>query len=165
MKFTRLARHLLSPAWLMRRRCPPAVLHDIERAIATLEREHSGELRLVVEHALEPHDLWHGVTPRQRALQVFSQLGIWDTEANNGILVYFLFAERAVEIVADRGIAQRVTQPEWEALCREVETPLREGRYRDGALRAVEGAAALLRRHFPPAGQRSNELPDQPVLL
>ncbi len=165
MTLKRLLQHLFSPSWLMRRRFTPAVLHDIERAIATLEREHSGELRVVVEHALEPRDLWVGLTPRQRALQVFGQLGIWDTEGNNGILIYFLFAERAVEIVADRGIAQRVTQAEWDTLCREVETPLRTGGYRDGALRAVEGAAALLRRHFPPAGQRSNELPDQPVLL
>jgi uncharacterized membrane protein len=165
MSLQRYTRHLLSPAWRMRRAFPPAVLHDIERAIATAEREHSGELRFVVEHALEPSELWQGLGSRERALQVFGQLGVWDTEANCGILVYLLFAERAVEIVADRGIAQRVPQPEWDALCREVETLFHDARFRDGALRAVEGAAALLRRHFPPAGQRSNELPDQPVLL
>jgi TPM domain len=164
-RLQRIARHLLSPTWRMRRHFPPPVLQDIQRAISTAEREHAGELRFVAEHALEPLDLWSGLTARERALQVFSLLRIWDTEANNGILVYLLFAERAVEIIADRGIARCVPQAEWDALCREVETEFRDGRFRAGALRAIEGTAALLRRHFPPAGKTSNELPDQPVLL
>lgn len=149
----------------MRRLFPPDVLRDIEKAIATAKREHDGEIRFVVEHALEPLDLWHGLTPHHRALQVFGLLRVWDTEANNGILVYVLLAERAVEIVADRGIARRVSQAEWDALCRDVESQFSKGRFRDGSLRAVEGAAALLRRHFAPTSHRGNELPDQPVLL
>jgi len=161
----RIARHVLSPGWLLRRHFPPQVLLDIQRAITTTEREHCGEIRFVAEHALEPFELWSGLTARERALEVFGLLRVWDTEANNGILVYVLFAERAVEIVADRGVAQRVPQAEWDSLCRDVETQFRGGAFRAGALRAIEGAAALLRRHFPPAGQRSNELPDQPILL
>ncbi len=161
----RLARHLLSPAWRMRRWFSAGVLQDIERAIGMAECRHAGEIRFVVEHALEPLELWVGLDSRQRALQVFSQLRVWDTEGNNGILVYLLFAERAVEIVADRGIARRVPQPEWDALCQEVETLFRASQFRDGSLRAIDGAAALLHQHFPASGQRDNELSDRPVLL
>lgn len=161
----RIVRHLLSPDWLMRKRFPAAVLTDIERAIATTEREHGGEIRFVVEHALEPLQLWAGLTSRQRALQIFGQLGVWDTEANNGILVYVLLAERAVEIVADRGIARAVPQPQWDELCEQVRQCFATGAFRDGALLSIEGAARLLRQHFPVAGARSNELPDQPVLI
>jgi len=161
----RLLKHLFSPAWLMHRRFPAAVLHDIQRAITTTEREHGGELRFVVEHALEPLQIWHGLTARERALQVFGQLRVWDTEANNGILVYVLLAERAVEIIADRGIARRVPQPQWDQLCVQLQACFAQQRFRDGALLAVEASATLLRQHYPAAGARSNELPDQPVLL
>jgi uncharacterized membrane protein len=161
----RLFKHLFSPAWLMHRRFPVAVLSDIQRAITTTEREHGGELRFVVEHALEPLQIWYGLTARERALQVFGQLRVWDTEANNGILVYVLIAERAVEIVADRGIARRVPQPQWDQLCAQLQACFAQQRFREGALLAVEASATLLRQHYPVAGARSNELPDQPVLL
>jgi uncharacterized membrane protein len=162
----RILRHLLSPIWRARRSFPPEVMHDVQRAITTTEREHGGEIRFVVEHALHPLRLWAGVDSRQRALEIFGLLRVWDTEANNGILVYVLFAERSVEILADRGIAQRVTQEEWAELCREVETEFAAGQFRAGSLRAIEGAAGLLRRHFPAVtGKTANELPDQPVLI
>jgi uncharacterized membrane protein len=161
----RLFKHLFSPAWLMHRRFPVAVLSDVQRAITTTEREHGGELRFVVEHALEPLQIWQGLTARERALQVFGQLRVWDTEANNGILVYVLMAERAVEIVADRGIARRVPQPQWDQLCAQLQACFAQQRFREGALLAVEASATLLRQHYPVAGARSNELPDQPVLL
>jgi len=161
----RLFKHLFSPAWLMHRRFPVAVLSDVQRAITTTEREHGGELRFVVEHALEPLQIWQGLTARERALQVFGQLRVWDTEANNGILVYVLMAERAVEIIADRGIARRVPQPQWDQLCAQLQACFAQQRFREGALLAVEASATLLRQHYPVAGARSNELPDQPVLL
>ncbi len=165
-RFMRLLRHLVSSPRRLRRRFTPEVLHDVQRAITTLEREHAGEIRFVVEHALHPAQLWSGLTARLRALEVFGLLRVWDTEANNGILVYVLYADRAVEILADRGIAQRVSQEEWEGLCREVETEFAGGQFRAGSLRAIEGAATLLRRHFPTVVSKvSNELPDQPVLL
>lgn len=161
----RVLAHLFSPEWLMRRRFPATVLADIQRAIATAEREHCGEIRFVVEHALEPVQLWSRVDARQRALQVFAQLGVWDTEANNGILIYVLLAEHAIEIVADRGIARAVPQAQWDALCGQVRECFAQSRFRDGALLSIEGVAQLLRQHFPVAGARRNELPDQPVLI
>jgi uncharacterized membrane protein len=96
---------------------------------------------------------------------VFGQLRVWDTEANNGILVYVLMAERAVEIIADRGIARRVPQPQWDQLCAQLQACFAQQRFREGALLAVEASATLLRQHYPVAGARSNELPDQPVLF
>lgn len=163
--FRRLLRHLCWPEWRVRRHFTPAVIAEVQRAITTTEREHRGEVRFAVENALDPGLVLAGVSARQRALEAFAQLRVWDTEDNTGVLVYVLFADHAVEIVADRGIARRVPQAQWDALCEEVRTAYREARYRDGSLRAIEAAATLLRQHFPAAGARRNELPDQPVLL
>jgi len=166
---SRFLRHVLTPAWLVRRKFPPTLLEQIGRRIGEVERTHPGEVRFVVEHALELGDVLSGLTPRERALEVFSLLRVWDTEHNNGVLVYVLHAEHAVEIVADRGLARCVAQSEWDALCRDVQTEFRAGRFGPGAMAAIDGAARLLQRHFPgyttglvPA---RNELPDQPLLL
>ncbi len=163
--FGRLLKHLFTPHWVVRRHYPPALMEEIQRRIADVELRHPGELRFVVEHALEPGDLVAGLTPRERALEVFGLLRIWDTEHNNGVLIYVLHADHAVEIVADRGLARRVEQAEWDATCRQVETHFRAGRFREGALVSIEGAAKLLAQHFPSRGNGRNELPDQPLLL
>jgi uncharacterized membrane protein len=161
----RVLRHLFTPHWVVRRHYPPALMEEIQRRIADVERRHPGELRFVVEHALEPGDLLAGLTPRERALEVFGLLGVWDTEHNNGVLVYVLHAEHAVEIVADRGLARCVEQAEWDATCRQVETHFRAGQFREGSLAALDGAASLLEKHFAPRKGGRNELPDQPLLL
>lgn len=162
----RALRNLATPVWLARRCFPPAALDAIEAAIRAGERSHAGELCFVVEAALELADLWRGVTARERALAVFAELGVWDTEANNGVLIYVLVAERDVEIVADRGAAARVGPQEWEAVCREMEAHFREGRFQAGALAGVAAVSALLARHFPVSGERAdaNELGDRPLL-
>ena len=161
----RVLRHLFTPQWVVRRHYPPALMEEIQRRIAEVERRHPGELRFVVEHALEPDALLCRLTPRERALEVFGQLRVWDTDENNGVLVYVLVAEHAVEIVADRGLARQVEQAEWDVLCRQVETHFRAGRFREGALAALDGAARLLEQHLPPRKAGRNELPDQPLLL
>jgi len=163
----RLLRHMLTPFWVVRLRYPQELLAWIATRVAEIERRHPGEVRLAVEHALDLPDLIARVTPRERALQVFAQLRVWDTEHNNGVLIYVLHAEHAVEIVADRGLARAVPQAEWDGLCRQVETEFRAGRPGAGALAAVDGAARLLEQYFPaavPVAPR-NELPDQPLLL
>jgi hypothetical protein len=158
-------RRLFSPPWVVRRSFTPAVLTEIGNAITQVELRHAGEVCFAVEHALEWTALRNGVDARARALEVFGQMRVWDTENNNGVLVYVLFAERALEIVADRGIASKVPQESWDALCHEVEREFHEGRFREGSLRAVRGIAALLERHFPLGSGDRNELPDQPRLL
>ena len=165
MKLGRLLRHLLSTRFSTRRRFPPAVRVAIEEAIRDCEARHAGEIRFVVETAFDLPELWHDLAPRQRALQLFGQLGVWDTAHNNGVLIYVLMADRIVEIVADRGIAARVSQAEWGAVCRQMEHHFREGRFREGSIVGITGVGALLGRHFPGKGPGGQELPDQPVLL
>ena len=161
----RLFRHLFCTAARTRLLFSPAVLAQVEAAVGAAEAQHSGEIRFVVETALPLTLLWHGVTPRARALQVFAHLRIWDTHHNNGVLIYVLRADRAVEILADRGISARVSEAAWQAVCREVELHYRAGRYAEGSMAAVAGVARLLGEHFPAGGSGSNELPNQPILL
>ncbi len=161
-----MLRHLFTSRWRTRALFNAAALGQIEAAIAAAEAQHEGEIRFAIETALPLAALWHGVTPRARALQMFAQLHVWDTEHNIGVLIYVLRADRAVEIVADRGISARVSAAEWQAVCREVEPHYRAGRYVEGSLAAVAGVARLIARHFPASvGEGRQELPNQPVLL
>lgn len=162
----RTLRHLFTPYWVVRMRFGAPLLERIAQMIAGVERRRPGELRFVVEHALEFGDvLVDKVTPRQRALEVFGLLRVWDTEYNTGILIYVLLADRAVEIIADRGIARTVPQPHWDALCRQAEAAFHDGRYAEGATRLLEDAVRLLDENFPARVPGQNELPDQPLLL
>jgi hypothetical protein len=165
MKLLRLLRHLATTRWSTRRHFPPAVRDAIEQAIGECEARHGGEIRFVVETAFDLPELLRGLPTRVRALQVFGQFGVWDTAHNNGVLIYVLMADRAVEIVADRGIASRIHQHEWEAVCRQMQHHYREGRFRDGSVVGILGVGALLGRHFPGKTASDNELPDQPVFL
>lgn len=165
MKFIRTLRHLCATRWLTRRRFPPAVLSEIESTIHEAEGKHRGELRFIVETALDLPELWRDLSPRQRAVQVFGQLGVWDTEHNNGVLIYVLLADRDVEILADRGIAARVPPHEWERVCREIEGHYRAGRFGQGSVTGIRSVSQLLARHFPAEPNGANELPNQPVLL
>jgi uncharacterized membrane protein len=144
---------------------PPEVLAEIDQVVTDSEQSHTAEIRVAVETALSPGDLWRSTTARQRARQVFAEIGVWDTAANNGVLLYVLLAERDIEIVADRGFAGRVSDGEWEAICQEMEAAFRSGRYREGTLSAVARIGALAARHFPAAGANADELPNRPLLL
>jgi uncharacterized membrane protein len=135
----------------------------IESAIRQSEKLHDGEIRFAVEAALDPAQLWRGVSARERAVAVFSELGVWDTERNNGVLLYLLLAERDVEIIADRGYNGKVTAEEWEGVCRRMEGALRDGRAADAVIAGIEGLSSIVARHFPPASGGRNELPDAPA--
>jgi uncharacterized membrane protein len=161
----RLLRHLIETRWATRRRFSRPVLDRIEAAVGAAERTHAGELRVVIETDLDAWSIVAGKTPRQRALEVFAAAQVWDTALNNGVLIYVLFADRAVEIVADRGFNGLVAQPEWEQVCRAMETEFRQGRWEHGMLAGVRAVATLLARHFPGAAGAANQLPDRPVLL
>ena len=165
MALGRSLKHLFATRWSTRRRFTPEVLRGIEAAIAGVESRHAGEIRFAIETAFDLPDLWYGTTPRQRALLVFGQLGVWDTAGNNGVLIYVLVADRDVEIVADRAIAARVPQAEWDAVCRDMEGHFSAGRFAEGAEAGIAGVGALLARHFPGQGGDRNEQPDAPVFL
>jgi uncharacterized membrane protein len=165
MKLLRIVKHLLVPQWMVARVFPAPMLDAIEQAIAASENQHTGELRFVVEGGLPLDDLLRSRTPRQRAIELFSQLRVWDTAHNCGILIYVQWVDHAVEILADRGIAARVPQAEWDAICREMETAFKRGDYQDGALAAITRASALLATHFPMTAGDRNELSDKPLVL
>lgn len=165
MKLARILKHLIAPHWLARRAFPKAALKEIEARISASEKHHGGELRFVIEAGLPVIDLWRSESPRTRAVEVFSRLRVWDTEHNSGVLIYLQLIDRRVEIVADRGIATKVAQQEWDAICRGMEAAFRSGAYRRGALEAVDSVGRLLALHDPAPAGKLDELPDRPVIL
>lgn len=166
MQFTRLIRHLVTPPWRVARAFPPRALHAVEAEIRRCEATHSGQLRFAVEAALDFGALLRGQTARERAVELFSQLRVWDTEHNNGVLIYVLLADHDVEILADRGIHRRVSADEWGRICREMEHAFREGHFEQGVIAGIRSVESLLARHFPHKGPSGpNELPDSPVVL
>ena len=146
---------------------PRPTLDAIEAAITASEKLHSAEIRFAIEGSLEPHEVWHGKPPRARALEVFAALGVWDTDANNGVLIYVLFADKDVEIVADRAYNTRVTADEWSGICRAMERLFKAGDFEAGALEGVRRVGELLATHFPPLpdGRDEDELPNRPAML
>lgn len=165
MRLARVLRHFKRPPWWYQRLFAAGTLWAIEVAIRHAESRHRGELRFVAEGILPWRHLWNDIYPRERAAELFAELCVWDTEDNCGILIYVQLADRRVEILADRGIAARVPQAEWDALCRRMEEAFGRGEWRDGALVGIEGAADLIARHFPAIGPNPNELPDKPLVL
>jgi len=165
MNATRLVKHLFAPDWIVRRAFSREALRRIEAAIRRSESAHRGELAFAVEAGLDLLPLLKGVSPRQRALEVFSQLRVWDTEENSGVLLYLQLVDRDIEIVADRGINSRVPQEEWDAICHRMEQAYRERRFEEGTLAGVREITELLARHFPPRVPDRDELPDKPVVL
>jgi uncharacterized membrane protein len=165
MDLKRFARHLFTSPRAVQRAFPPAVLGSIERAIAQSEAQHRGEVRFAVEGALDSAALFAGQSPRERALEVFAQLGVWDTEDNNGVLIYLLLADHDLEIVADRGIDRRVGPGAWERICNGMEAALRRGAFEQAIIGGIEEVTRLLARHFPPGPDARNELPDRPVIV
>jgi len=152
--------------WSARRHFPAALLDAIQKAIAAGEQTHQGQVCFAAEGALPLRELVRGRSVRARAQEVFARLRVWDTEHNSGVLIYVLLAARAIEIVADRGIAARVAPDEWQALCDRMRDRFAGGDYERGAVEGVSAVSAILARHFPANGSvRTNELPDRPVLL
>jgi uncharacterized membrane protein len=160
---SRALKHLLTPDWVARRAFPAQTLRAIEQAVKASERRHRGEIRFAIEAGLSPAHLRIGT--RARARQVFAQLGVWDTAENSGVLVYVQLVDRRIEIVADRGIAQRVSQAEWDTVCQAMEQSFKRDRYEAGAVEAIAAITGILARHFPATGTNPNELPDKPAVL
>ena len=165
MSIKRIGKHLLEHRWRVRREFPPRVLDAIEQAIKAGEATHSGQVRFVVEGALDGGPLFRNQSARERALDVFAQLRIWDTAHNNGVLIYLLLADRDVEIVADRGIDAKVGAEGWERICRAMEVEFRSGQFERGAIDGIAAVSRELAKHFPPGGPHRNELPDKPVVM
>ncbi len=165
MDIGRILGHLLTTDWQVRRAFPRDTLAAIEKAIGASEATHLGEIRFAVEGALPSRALFRGQSARERAIDVFSQLRVWDTEHDNGVLIYLLLADRDVEIVADRGIDAKVGAEEWERICRGMETAFGQARFGEGVIGGIQAVTRHLVRHFPARGINPDELPDEPVVL
>jgi uncharacterized membrane protein len=149
-----------------RRAIGPAMLERLRQRVAASERHHSGEIRVCVEAGLPLSYLWRELSARDRAVTMFGKLRVWDTEHNNGVLIYLLLAEHAIEIVADRGLNAHVSHEDWARIVDHMREAFRARRYEEGLNAAIDAVDALLVQHFPlGAEQRNpNELPDEPVL-
>jgi uncharacterized membrane protein len=165
MEWARFWRHVAMTPGKARRAFPDATMDAIARAIAEGEKRHRGEVCFVVEAELTTAQLWRGLSARDRAREVFASQGVWNTEENNGVLVYVLLADHGVEIVADRGIDARVQASEWQGVVSAMHAHLRAGRHEEGALAGVDGVAELLARHYPDTGEGRNQIPDRPIMM
>ena len=163
-RLTRIVKHRWMDESDVRRALDEAALQRIEQRVAASEKRHSGEIRVCVEAGLPWSYLWRDATARERAVTMFGKLRVWDTEANNGVLIYLLLAERCIEIVADRGLARCVDAAQWQKVLDGMRAAFHEGRFEDGLNQAVDAVDALLAQHFPaaPGAHNPNELPDRP---
>jgi uncharacterized membrane protein len=165
MGIKRIGKHLLAHHWQARRIFPPAILAVIEQAIKAGEATHSGQIRFVVEGALDGAPLLRNQSARERALDIFSQLRIWDTAHNNGVLIYLLLADRNVEIIADRGIDAKVGPAGWAKICNGMEADFKAGNLVSGVIKGIAEVSRQLALYFPKHGAGRNELPDAPVVI
>lgn len=178
--FTRLIRHRWMDEKDVHHAVPPDLLERLHHRVTASERRHTGEIRIYVEGSLPLSYLWRHVRDklpidqviRERAVMMFSKLRMWDTEQSNGVLIYLLLAENAIELVADRGVNHRVSPEEWQAIVNRLGTALRENHFEDGLTQALEEVSAVLVDHFPASPEsldalvpaRVNQLPDAPVV-
>lgn len=174
-RIIRFFRHLFSNPWQVKKHFSTQALQHIESAITASELKHTGEIRFVVEAGLHPYEIMGKKSPRNRAIELFSHLNIWDTEHNNGVLIYLLLADRDVEIVADRGIDKHIGYDQWDMICHEMEVMFRQGKFELGLMQGLNAVSLALEKHFPVEAiknqrkktiqRKKNELPDKPLIL
>lgn len=163
-------KRILKHRWLdegdANRAVPVEMVERLMRRVAASEQRHSGEIRICVESGLPLSYLWRNAPARERAITLFGKLRVWDTEFNNGMLIYLLLADHAIEIVADRALNQRVTQAQWKAMANTLGAAIRAGHYEDGLTQALEEVSAVFVKHFPlmPSDVNPNELPNRPIV-
>ena len=172
-KIATILRHLWMDASDAQKALPADMLQRLATLVAASEGRHTGQIRIYVEAALPVSYLWRlgragtmKELTRQRAVMQFAKLLVWDTEHNNGVLIYLQLAERAIEIVADRGVDRRVLTPDWQAMTQRMSAAFRAGQFEDGLTQAIGEVSSVLVTHFPaaPGSKPFNEQPDEPVL-
>ena len=161
----RFFKHFFSNPWQVSRHFSATALHNIEQAISSSEKTHAGEVRFIVETGLHPLEILYKKTPKKRALELFGSLHIWDTEHNNGVLIYLLLVDKDVEIVADRGIDRHVGHVGWEKICQDMESLFRKGEFEAGVLQGISEISAELEIHFPLSGANKNEISNKPLII
>lgn len=157
--------HAFTPPWRWRLAFPTALLNDIERAIKQSESSHRGELRFAIENSLAPSLVWRGLTAKQRATEVFSNLKVWDTEDNSGVLIYILLADNEVHIIADRGINQQISQQQWQKVAEDMQLAFSAGDFRTGSMSGISHLSQFLQTYFPANTDNPNQLSDRPIII
>ena len=163
MSITRLLRHFAMTHWYMRSVFSASVLDAITSQIKQCESTHGGEIRVVVEADLSTRALLRDQSSRERATDVFAHLHMWDTQARNGVLIYLCLADRAIEIIADRGFEGKITSQQWTAVCEALQRACSHGQYQQALCDTIQAVSKLIAMHYPKAD--GNELPDRPMLL
>jgi uncharacterized membrane protein len=165
-KLNRILKHRWRDETDAKRALGAGALERIQQRVEASERHHSGEIRVCIEASLPLSYLWRDATPRERAVTLFGKLRVWDTECNNGVLIYLLLAERSIDIVADRGVSRHVQQEQWDAIVASMRESFRMGRFEEGVIASIDAVNRVLVKHFPLAvGEvNPNELPDEPQL-
>ncbi|PPD10663.1 TPM domain-containing protein [Methylophilus sp.] len=163
--FKRWLRHAWSHPRHVAALFPEKSLKHIEQVIADSEQRHAGEIRVVIESGLPSYAILRGLTPRQRAINLFGHLNIWDTEHNNGVLIYLLLADHDVEVVADRGIHRHVGEAGWQQICQQMEGMFRSGQFESGVVYGIQAIGEHLAKHFPPESVPRNELSNRVLVL
>jgi len=165
-KLIRLLKHRWRDETDARHALGGGALERIQQRVQASERHHSGEIRVCIEASLPLSYLWRNAKPRERAVTLFGKLRVWDTEYNNGVLIYLLLAERSIDIVADRGVSRHLPQEQWDAVVASMRESFRIGRFEEGVIAAIEAVDRVLVKHFPLAvgAVNPNELPDEPQL-
>lgn len=165
MAIQRIIKHLITGSMAVRAAFPAHSLNAIEQAIHEAEAKHAGQVRFAVEASLDFDALWRNQAASERAIDMFSQLRVWDTEHNNGVLIYLLLADCDVEIVADRGIHTKLGKAGWEEICLEMESAFRLGKFETGVINGIHAVSSHLQQHFPKKSTSENELPNKPIIL
>lgn len=161
----RLFRHLFILPAAVHKKLPAEAMRRIEDAIAKSESAHLGEICFVVEANLHVLDILGGKSAKTRAIEIFSNYKVWDTEHNNGVLIYLLLADHDFEILADRGVHKRVGTTGWEVICKEMEARFRQGQFEAGILEGIHNISEQLAQHYPAQGSKRNELQNSPIVL
>lgn len=126
----------------------------VVRAIAQAEKQTSGEIRIHLEEQTSRD-------PLERAARLFHELGMDQTERQNGILIYVATEDHKVAVYAGKGIHRQVEDHFWNDVLELILKHFREGRHAEGLIAAVEASAAKLAEMYPHAGSDVNELTNQ----
>ncbi len=163
-RLRRIFRHRWMDHSDTRRAVPPELLKRLEAYVTASEARHSGEVRICIEAGMPTGYLWRDATPRDRAVAMFGKLRVWDTAHNNGVLIYLLLAENAIEIVADRGLNHCVSTTEWQAVMQHMSAAFKARKFEDGLTQALQEVSALLVQHFAldESQARGSGLPNAP---
>lgn len=157
--------NLFFPRWKFTKLFPKKSLENIELVIRDSEKRHNGELVFLVEVKFPVPLIMQKITPRQRAIELFSKYKVWDTEFNNGVLIYLLLSEKQIEIVADRGIAKKIPQKEWDSILERMKANFKAGYFEKGVILGIAEITEILATHFPPPSDKANELSDKPIII